>query len=515
MNDSKKHAVTIGVRIGALFLLSICVIIFVTYYVLSQNLHNQLTTYSIGLIQSMAEQGVKTVENELRLERREVTALAAALEAPEAGEPASFPSATLGEQALRMLYVTAEGTVASDGRQRDVGDRPDIREALEGETSVYGPYFNEEGEFVVCYTAPVLRAGEIVGALSVEKDGFRFCELIENIRFFDTGECYIINAEGTDIAVSDQEHLSWVTEQYNSQALYEAYGDPETKSILDLEYKGLAGERGVGTYYWNDGLVYVIYEPIHSEGWVLFAGMREEEIAAITKSTLFASLSSGPALTISLLVFAVLVVLIVFWMIASFKKNTEINEKLEVIANHDALTGLLNRRFLETSLTQLWKCPVKVPCEAAVFMTDIDDFKLYNDALGHLCGDDCLCQIAIVFKEALAAYSSHVLRYGGEEFMTVVFQIDMERAGALAEKICRMVEESLMSNGRGGHVTVSIGVCHVDSTLDASLLDCIKGADQALYQAKREGKNRSVVTSAPGPSALLYPASAPSLNCNL
>lgn len=499
MNYSRKHAVVLGIRIGAIFLISICLIIFVAYYVLSQNLHNQLSTYSIGLIQSMADQGVETVENELQMGRKEVAVLAAAFHVPEAGEDVVFPTAVVGEQELRTLYVTADGTVSSDGRQRDVRDRPDIRKAFHGETTVYGPYFNEEEEYVVCYTVPVTRGGEVVGALSMEKDGYRFCELIQNIRFFNTGECYMINAEGTDIAVSDPNHLSWVTEQYNSQALYAEYGDEETRLILELELKGLAGEKGVGTYDWNDGLVYVVYAPIYSEGWVLFAGMREEEISAITKSTIFSSLSNGPALPISLLAFAALAVLIVFWIITSFKKNAEINEKLEVIANHDALTGLLNRRFLETSLTELWQYPVKVPCEAAVFMTDIDDFKLYNDTFGHQSGDDCLRRIAAVFKGALEGYSSHVLRYGGEEFMTVVFQIDLKDAGELAAKICRMVEESAIPNSRGGYVTVSIGVCHVDSTLDASLFACIKGADKALYQAKKEGKNRSVVTSVASP----------------
>lgn len=496
MNDNRKHAVILGIRVVATFLLSILVIIFVAYYVLSQNLHNQLSGYSIRLIQSMADQGVQTVENELEMGRNTVSVLAASFEVPKEGEPVEFPSTPLNDRELRTLYVTEKGTASSDGRQRDVRDRPDIRAALGGEAALYGPYFNEEGEYVVCYTAPVMRGGSVAGALSLERDGYRFCELIENIRFFDSGECYMIDAQGTDIAVSDPEHLSWVTEQYNSQKLYAQFGDAETKSILDLELKALAGERGVGTYYWNGGLAHVIYVPIPSEGWALFAGMREEEIAAITKSTLFSSLSNGPALELSLLVLVLLSVLIVFWIIISSKKNAQINEKLEIIANHDSLTGLLNRRFLETGLTELWKYPVKIPCEAAVFMGDIDDFKIYNDTFGHPDGDDCLRRIATVFKGALEGYNSHVMRYGGEEFMTVVFQIDRQSSVELGERICRMVEEAAIPDGRGGCVTISIGICHVDSTLDASIFDCIKGADQALYQAKKNGKNQSAAIDA-------------------
>ncbi len=494
--SDKQHAAALGVRIGAVFVLSLLLILFVAYYVLSQSLHQRLSEYSVGLIQSMADQGAQTVENELEMGRKEIEVLAAAFQLPEDGELEAFPdSADAGR--LRTLYVTPEETVASDGRARDVRSRPDLRAAFAGETAVYGPYFNEEGEYVVCYTAPVRRGGAVTGALSIEKDGYRFCELIENIRFFDSGECYIIDAGGTDIAVSDPNHLSWVTQQYNSQQLYDAQGDPETKSILDLERKALAGERGVGTYSWEDGLVYVIYVPIASQGWALFAGMREEEISAITKSTLFSALSNGPALPVSLLAFALLAVLIVFWIINSSKKSAEINEKLELIANHDALTGLLNRRFLETGLAEQWKYPVKIPSAASVFMADIDDFKQYNDTFGHPSGDDCLRRIAAVFQDALEGCQSHVLRYGGEEFLAAVFLLDRQAAAELGREICRRVEAAAIPDGRGGHVTVSVGVCHVDSTLSASLRTCIQGADEALYAAKKAGKNRAVVLDAP------------------
>ena len=492
-----RHAAALGARIGAVFLLSIGIVVFVTYYVFSQNMHNQLSEYSIGLIQSMADQGVQTVESELELERTAVSVMASSLQPPAEGQAVEFPAISVTDQILRMLYVADGATVSSDGRQRDVSGREDVRAALSGETAVYGPYFNEEGEYVVCYTAPVTRDGKIVGALSVEKDGFRFCELIKNIRFFETGECYMLNAEGTDIAVSDPNHISWVMEQYNSQALYAETGDEETKLILDLELKALAGERGVGTYYWNDGLVYVIYVPIPSEGWVLLAGMREEEITAVTKTTLFAALSKGPVLKISLAVLALLTALIVYWIVSSAKKNAEINEKLEVIANHDAMTGLLNRRYLETGLAEQWRLPVKIPCEAAVFMADIDDFKLYNDTFGHPSGDDCLRRVATLMRGALEGLNSHVMRYGGEEFVAAVFLVDRQEAVELGEKIRRLVEEAAMPDGRGGTVTISVGVYHVGSTLDVSLFDCIQGADQALYEAKKAGKNRVEAAEAP------------------
>lgn len=74
-----------------------------------------------------------------------------------------------------------------------------------------------------------------------------------------------------------------------------------------------------------------------------------------------------------------------------------------------------------------------------------------------------------------------------------MFLIDRQAAGELGEKICRLVEDAAIPDGRGGTVTISVGVYHVGSTLEVSLFDCIQGADQALYQAKKDGKNRAVI----------------------
>ena len=490
---NRKQAVGLGMRISILFLVTVIIVISVAYYVLSQNFHGLLTNYTVKLVEAMAEQGVKTVESELELGMEEASALAEAFDVPEPGNEApAFPENLSSDKLLRIVYITAEGTVASDGRRLDLWRRGDVQKAFDGKTAIYGPYYNEEKEYVVCYSAPVRRNGRIVGVLSIEKDGYLFCRLIENIRFGNSGESYIIDAGGTDIAVSDPNHIDWVKNQYNSRKLYEKNKDEETKSILDLEQEGLNGKSGVGTYTWNDGKVYVTYRPISTTGWVLFAGLREEELAEMTQSAFFASIAKGPALAICLTLFALLTVLIVFWIISSMKKTAEINEKLEIIANKDSLTGLRNRHFLETSLSEKWKYPVKVPSQAAVLMMDIDDFKQYNDFYGHPKGDDCLREVAGLFRDAFED-ANNVMRYGGEEFMGVVFLLDQSAALDIGEKICHLVENAAIPNSCGGVVTVSVGICYVDSTLEISLKTCIQTADKALYEAKRSGKNKAVL----------------------
>lgn len=492
--EPKKRAAVLGIRIGAVFLLAVFIIILIAYYILSQNFEKLLKDYTVKLVQSMTDQGVKMVEMELEMGRKEAALLAASLDTSglQEEEPV-FPQTVIEGQALRMVYVTQENTVSSDGRGTEIKSREDIVKAFDGETSIYGPYYNEENEFVICYTAPVKRDNAVIGVLSIERDGYRFCDLISSIKFVNSGECYIINAEGTDIAVSNREHIEWVTEQYNARMLLQEELDPETQSIMELEQKGLSGETGVGSYYWEDGLCYVVYQPIPSIGWVMLAGLREEEITAMTRSALFDAISKGPVLGFCLLVFFLVTVMIIFWIISSMKENAQINEKLEIIANHDTLTGLLNRRFLESSLSQLWNYPIKVPSSAAVYMLDIDNFKKYNDFYGHPKGDECLCRVSGVFKHVVDRCGGNVLRYGGEEFLAVVFQIDRQEAADLGKEICRLVEEEHIQDCGSGFVTVSVGVRYVDSTLESSLYENIRAADRALYQAKKNGKNRAVI----------------------
>ena len=200
----QNHAVRLGIRVGSIFLLALCILIGVVYYILSQNFHARLTDYSIKLVQAMVEQGVTIVEYELQVGKGEAAVLADSLWVPEIKiQEVEFPEPILTESdVLRMVYVSEYDMIASDGRQSDIRGRQDIITAFEGETSVFGPYYNEEQEFVICYSAPVRQHGNIVGVLSVEKDGYRFCELIEGIQFVDSGESYIINSDGTDIAVS-------------------------------------------------------------------------------------------------------------------------------------------------------------------------------------------------------------------------------------------------------------------------------------------------------------------------
>lgn len=230
---SKKNAAKLGARIAFVFLIAVCVLAFTAYVILSNNFQNLFMDYTIQLVQSMAKQGVAAVETELNSSLEETKELSSSFIVSDDKNQMDFPIGISHSDILRMVYVSETGSVSSDGRQRDIRGRQDITEALSGKTSIYGPYFNEENEYVICYSSPIFQDDKVIGAFSVEKDGYLFCKLIKNIRFVDTGESYIINEEGTDIAVSDPEHISWVNDGYNAQQLLLEKEDPSVRSVME------------------------------------------------------------------------------------------------------------------------------------------------------------------------------------------------------------------------------------------------------------------------------------------
>ena len=461
----------LGGRIGFVFLVALIFLIFIAYFVLSHNFQSLLTDYTIKIVQSMVNQGVTTVEYELWAGQKEVAVLADSFTVPaEEGQGVAFPAAFSQSDILRMVYVSDKGSVASDGRQIDLHERKDILTAFGGETATYGPYFNEENEYVVCYSAPIHQDGKVVGVLSIEKDGYDFCDIIKDIRFANSGESYIINAEGTDIAVSRMDHIDWVNDQYNARRKLESEWDSVTLSIMELEEKGLAGETGVGTYYWEGSLCYVAYAPVPSVHWVLLAGLRQEEIDTMTQSVLFNSITKGPALGIMIVIFIALTGLIIFWIVSSMKKTAELNDKLSIIANYDALTGTLNRNSYHTRLEELSR--TKYTSLACIYI-DVNGLHEVNNRLGHSAGDLMLKTVA----DTLHHVFSHqdIYRIGGDEF--VVFCLDRKEQDVIDKM--QAIRQTLKGHG----YEISAGIDWRD--VNVSVMTMINVAEAAMQKDKQ------------------------------
>jgi diguanylate cyclase (GGDEF)-like protein len=163
------------------------------------------------------------------------------------------------------------------------------------------------------------------------------------------------------------------------------------------------------------------------------------------------------------------------------------NEELEKLSLTDGLTGLANRRFLVQQLNEEALRFRRTKKEFSVLMVDVDHFKQYNDTFGHPAGDDVLKKVARILQ-ASAREVDCVARYGGEEFCLMLPETSATGAAILASRLCERVAAAEFP---GQKITVSIGVASLPGnghTPDA----VIAAADEALYQAKREGRNRVV-----------------------
>jgi len=162
-------------------------------------------------------------------------------------------------------------------------------------------------------------------------------------------------------------------------------------------------------------------------------------------------------------------------------------------ANHDPLTGLGNRRYLEKYASCLWSVGAAIDRSVAAIAFDVDHFKSFNDRYGHARGDSCLKRIAACARAELREATDLAFRTGGEEFLVLLPHVELETAIGVAERI-RMSIEALGIPHEGaeasGVVTSSFGVA-ASQVGNCSLEALIEAADAALYAAKRSGRNRT------------------------
>jgi two-component system, cell cycle response regulator len=163
----------------------------------------------------------------------------------------------------------------------------------------------------------------------------------------------------------------------------------------------------------------------------------------------------------------------------------------------DALTGLHNRRYMETHLASLVEQAASRGKPLALLVLDIDYFKSVNDTYGHDAGDDVLREFAIRVRKSIRGIDL-ACRYGGEEFVVVMPETDMAIAATVAERVRRRIAGEPFAIGHQGqtlNVTISIGLAALASSADTAAT-ILKRADQALYRAKRDGRNRVVADAA-------------------
>ena len=191
---------------------------------------------------------------------------------------------------------------------------------------------------------------------------------------------------------------------------------------------------------------------------------------------------------INLLISLLVTVIITFVIIYSIKG---FNRRLEYFANNDSLTNLLNRRSFNSNLKTFDKLSKRTGNPISLLFLDIDDFKQINDNLGHKIGDDVLKRVSSILRENLRE-TDIKSRWGGEEFIVAFINTDHKEAFEIAQKIKEKLQNDLtLINLTNRPITASFGVTQIQKNEKLDL--AIVRVDNAMYEAKKSGKNKVVV----------------------
>jgi two-component system cell cycle response regulator len=166
------------------------------------------------------------------------------------------------------------------------------------------------------------------------------------------------------------------------------------------------------------------------------------------------------------------------------------------LAITDALTGLHNRRYMERHIGTLVEQAASRDQPLALLMLDVDHFKVINDSYGHDAGDEVLREFALRIRKSIRGLDL-ACRYGGEEFLVIMPETDMSAAALVAERLRRGIASeafAIQGGARAIDVTISVGIAALRGGDDPGSV--LKRADEALYRAKRDGRNRVVPAAA-------------------
>ena len=307
--------------------------------------------------------------------------------------------------------------------------------------------------------------GELLGVTGI---GLQLTEIAEHLHHYEDlyhHKIYIVDPDGLIQIDSDRNRI-------------ETENITELKGIKDVSGKILsAGEEAtIVEYQDGSGFKTVSARYIPEFDWYLIVEKDQESTLAGARRSMVRNFIVGG-----------FIALLVSLLINSIMKRY--NQRLELQATSDDLTGLLNRRAFMDNLTREISSLNRYGYSSAIMMIDVDEFKFINDHYGHIAGDTILVEIVNIMKEILRS-SDFMGRWGGDEFIVYLTQVDREKALVIAKRIHDKVEQSKFMIGKNEiQRTVSIGVAFLDSMV-TNVDDDICKADDALVNGKKLGKNR-------------------------
>jgi diguanylate cyclase (GGDEF)-like protein len=267
---------------------------------------------------------------------------------------------------------------------------------------------------------------------------------------------------------------------------------------LDMLGKNLGDLPGVKRIFaepngWYSGVASAVHSPrlyVWRDGTrplVVLVGKRWEDIYRLwrTEATRIGAIMAA---------LAAFVLGVTLFLAREIGRRAAAEEKLEELATTDALTGLRNRRKFDAAIEAEWRRAARQKRPLALLMIDADHFKTFNDTRGHQAGDEVLIGIAICISDSVRRAGDCAVRYGGEEFAVLLPDMSPAEAFVVAETIRLKVKQWC---GDTAMTTVSIGVAGLIPDARTEWTQMVKAADEALYEAKARGRNRTVIASIP------------------
>ncbi len=409
-----------------------------------------------------------------------------------------------------LLVVNPQGEeVASTAPQPTPARLPqNWASAVRADNAVVGEVYWDAalGRGVVVFAVPIYQTGgRFLGALTAKLDLAAVHRLLRRFAAWESGQVYLITVDGRPLVGSRTAPAELMRRTLDAGVVRRLLEREDST----VEYRGLDGEQVVGTLKRVPRLDWAVLAEIP-------AGEAYRQVARLRNVTvlLVAALLGGVGLLayfLGLLITRPLdrltrgaakvaegdlevdlpvlsggelgyVTEVFNDMVARLREGRRELERLSIT---DHLTGLYNRRYLMDTLANEVRRSHRLNHPCALLMADVDHFKAYNDAYGHLAGDEALARVAGILREATRDVDC-AARYGGEEFVVLMPETEADGAAETAQRIrARLAGDPLV----GGKLTLSIGLAQFPDHADTPEA-LLATADAALYQAKREGRDR-------------------------
>lgn len=378
----------------------------------------------------------------------------------------------------QTALMDVEGQCTYDnGIQKSVAQREYFKQAMSGNRTLSEPVQSMvDGDERVILCVPVYHGKEIMGVLGGSYNMEGLSSILLDDIYEEDGLCMIASADGTLAFADGNMTLSDMGEDWQLFEMDEAAEFLEGSSD---EMKEDFQEQKPGCFKIQKGDedCYLVYEPLEISDWVICYIVPVEKAQES-----YSFILQFEVIVSTVLAVGILLILFDTWWISSKEKK-----RLIISASTDALTGVSNKKHTEEEIN-LWLKEAPKDAMQVFFMLDLDDFKSINDVYGHPIGDEALREMGRLLMQEFRD-EDIVGRVGGDEFAVLMKNVkDSEVIRYRAEKLCAHLREVRIKEAESCRLKCSIGISYAPKD-GMSYIELYEHADEALYKAKKGGKN--------------------------